>query len=624
MIKNYRSTLFITALIVLSVLLAQLTVPAATPGVSLEDAKRIMPVSQVKRGMRGYGLTVFHGTNIEKFDVEVLGVIKQANTGKDLIMVRIGGGPITKRNTGIISGMSGSPCYINGKLIGAIAYGSGYAKEPIGMVTPIEDMLEAWDENLPARPSGHSSPADLPEPIKVGDKTVRKVIIGGPDDEAGVVNGVLHMRPLLTPLMVSGLSPRGIGRLAEILRPYGVQPLPGPIGAGKDGVSASLKPGAAVGMSLARGDIDITAIGTLTYRRGNKVVAFGHPLLGIGAIDAPLTTAFVDDLISSYRVSTKIASPLRTVGRVFQDRPWSIAGIVGAVPKTIPAKIAIDDNAFKRRKTFHVNVINHPMLAAQLLTMIVSEAIYDIHPTPGDATAEVEYEVTADQIGKIRRTNVFFDTTSIDMAAVSDVGSLLQLLSSNRFYPLDVKSINVKVKIVGKRNTATIDRIFVKENEYEPGENVEVGVVLRPYKQERLIKTFTVKIPATALDGKLTLIVRGGASPASMLPTMVPVEQAQEDGIGTPTPPGPGGPNLANADNVKQLIEKYLEREKNNDIVVQLLMRSTTINVAGEKLTGLPGAIADVMKSSRNSGLKMEREEVKQTFPQDMIIYGTA
>lgn len=598
----------------------------ASPGVSPEDAKQIMPLSQLKRGMRGYGLTVFHGTKIEKFDVEILGVLRKMNTGKDLILVRIGGGPITSRDTGIIAGMSGSPCYINGKLVGAVAYGSGYAKEPVGMLTPIEDMLEAWDSNLPKHASGYSSPQPLPEPLTIGGKRVGKVSIGSPEaPEKDISDGTLYMRPLMTPLMVSGLSPRGIGKLAEILRPFRIEPIAGPGGGQKPGVSAKLEPGAAVGVSLARGDIDLTAIGTLTYRRGNRVVGFGHPMLGIGAVDAPMTTAFVDDVISSYRVSTKMASPLETVGRVFQDRPWSIAGAVGETAKTIPTTVEIDDRMFGRKRTFSVKVMNHPLLASRILTMVIGEAIYDAHPAPGDATAEVTYEVVADQIGKITRSNTFFDPVSIDGSAISDVGTLLGLLSANRFHPLDIKSVNVKVRILGKRNTATIDRIFVKESEYEPGETVDVGVVLRPYKSDRITKTFSIKIPATAPDGKISLLVRGGGMQL-LGPIGGPGATGDDDGGEGPPPGMPSimGSDLANADNVKQLISKYLEREKNNELVVQLMMRGTAINVAGQKLSGLPTAIADVMKSSRNSGLKMERDEVKQAFQQDYIISGSA
>ncbi len=607
-------------------LVSSLALVYASPGVSADDAKRIMPVSQLKRGMRGYGLTVFHGTKIEKFDVEILGVLKKMNTGKDLILVRVGGGPITQRNTGIIAGMSGSPCYINGKLVGAVAYGSSYSKEPVGMLTPIEDMLEAWDDHLPKHASGYSSVQSLPQPLTIGGKSVKRVEITKPGDDAGISDGTLRMQPLATPLMVSGLSARGIGRLAEILEPFHIHPVAGPGGSEKSVPSPALAPGSAVGMSLATGDIDMTAIGTLTYRRGNRVLAFGHPMLGIGAIDAPMTTAYVDDMISSYNVSTKMASPIKPVGRIFQDRPWSIAGIVGAQSKTIPATIQVDDRMFGRNRTYHVGVINHPLLASRVLTLVVGEAIYDTHPTPGDATAEVSYEVDADQLGKITRSNVFFDSAAIDGAAISDIGSLLSLLSNNRFYPIDVKSVNVKVKILDKRNTASIDRIFVKKSEFEPGETVDVGVVLRPYKQDRITKTLQVKIPATADDGKITLIVRGGGTPAAL--SMAPMPSDDNNGGGGMPPGGaPGmlvGSDMANADNIKQLVQKYLEREKNNEVVVQLMMRSTAINIAGEKLTGLPTAIADVMKSSRNSGLKMERDYVKQAFPQDQIVFGSA
>ncbi len=612
--------MFLTVLILLAAFAAQAGLASLPPGVSAEDAKQIMPVSELNRGMRGYGLTVFQGTKIEKFDVEVLGVLKKINMGKDLILVRVGGGPITSRETGVLGGMSGSPCYVNGKLIGAIGFGPTYAKEPIGLVTPIADMLEAWDQNLPKEASGYSSPQSLDQPMNVAGAMVDRVAIDREgDDTSPVDDGVLHMRRLMTPMMVSGMSSRGIARLADILAPFHVKPMAGPGGGGAEDIDAPLVPGAAVGMSLATGDIDLTDVGTLTYRRGNKIVAFGHPMLEIGAIDAPLTTAYITDLISSYRSSTKVGSPIKTVGRIFQDRPWSVAGEVGRMAKTIPVTVHVDDRAFKRSRTYHTNVMNHPLLASQLVTLIAGEAIYEMHPTPGDATAEITYKVIADEVGTITRSNVFFDPVAVDTAGISDLGTLLRLLSSNKFHPLDIKSVDMDVKIVDKRNTATIDRIFVKEAEYEPGETVDVGVVLRPYKRDRITKTYKVKIPATANDGKVMLMVRGGASPKAASMPMIAASMMDEDG-----PSMSSGSSLANVDNVRQLIDKYLESEKNNEVVVQLLMRSTAINVAGEKLTGLPGPVASVMKSSRNSGVKMERDEVKKMFPEDMIVYGAA
>lgn len=629
--NNRRSTAYVALVVFILVMFAQAAFAAYWPNVSPEDARKLMPVSEVKRGMKGYGLTVFQGTKIEKFDVEVLGILKKMNTGRDLIMVRVGGGPISSRQTGILSGMSGSPVYINGKLIGAISYGAPFAKEPVGMVTPIADMLEAWDPNLPKRASGYSSPEPLEEPIKISGKSVSKVGIDPAGSTRGVESDTLYMQPLMMNLMVSGMSQRGIDRLADMLKPFNIRPIAGPGGASDPDakVNASLQPGAAVGMGLATGDIDLTAIGTVTYRRGDRIVAFGHPMLGIGAIDAPMTTAYIADIISNYQVSSKLGAPIQTVGRIFQDRPWCIAGAMGAMPKMIPVTISVNDEAFKRDRVYRVKVINHPMLAARLIAMITDEAMFEMHPTPGDATAEVSYEVYADQIGKITRSNVFFDPTAVDVQATMDFANLLQLLSSNRFHPLDVQSVNVKVRIEGKRKTATIDRIFVKKSEFEPGETVEVGVVLRPYKQDRVTRTYKIKIPATAADGKVALVVRGGATPAGIRVMTGSTTSGVPDPSGDADVVGggmmmPGDPGMANADNVKQLIAKYLERERNNEIVVQLQMRGTAINVAGEKLAGMPTAIADVMKSSRNSGLKMEREEVKEVYADDSIIYGAA
>ena len=265
MSRYRRLTIFIVALALIFAFVAQEAMAAYWPTLSADDAKKIMPVSEVKRGMRGYGLTVFHGTTIEKFDVAVLGVMKRANTGRDLIMVRIGGGPINTRQTSIISGMSGSPIYVNGKLLGAVSYGLPFAKEPIGMVTPIGDMLEAWDENLPKHASGYSSALSLPAPIIIDGKTVDKVQIDPAGSSRSVEGDTMYMQPLMSTMMCSGLSQRGIDQLADILKPFNIRPIAGPGGSDpKANVKVDLQPGSAVGMSLASGDIDMTGIGTVT------------------------------------------------------------------------------------------------------------------------------------------------------------------------------------------------------------------------------------------------------------------------------------------------------------------------------------------------------------------------
>ena len=208
------------------------------------------------------------------------------------------------------------------------------------------------------------------------------------------------------------------------------------------------------------------------------------------------------------------------------------------MPKMIPVTISVNDATAKRSKIFHVNIINHPLLAWQLAGMVVGQAIAQMRATPGDATADVSYVLNADQVGTISQHNVYFSPSSLDKAAVTDLNQLLQVIGTNKFQPLDIKSLNVNVRIEDRRNTAGIDRIFVKKSEYAPGETVDVGVVFRPYKQDRITKTYQVKIPATAPNGKVTLQVRGGVAPSANPLAIL---------MGGDTGPDP----MANADNVQ-------------------------------------------------------------------------
>ena len=579
-----------------------------------------LPVSKLKRGMQGYGLTVFQGTKIEKFYFKILGIQKTANTGKDFIVVRIGGGPITARQTGIIAGMSGSPCYIGGKLVGALSYGMAFSKEPIGMITPINDMLEAWNERLPSKPAGMQMAFNLSEPLLIKGAKVSSVSVDDPGAGlVGINSGVMHMQPLMTPVMISGVSMRGISRLTETLMPFGLQPLAIPSGKSSVKVDSNLKPGAAMGISLAYGDIDMTAVGTVTYRQGNKIVGFGHPMLGIGSVDTPLTTAYVIDVISSLATSTKLADPDKMVGRIFQDRPWSVAGVLGSLPKTIPLNVIVKNNISGNFKNYKIQVLNHPILTSRLITSLVGEAISLQSPAPMDTTAKVSYEINTDKLGKIQRSNIFFNSQSVDEDVSSDIGPLLQMLSFNRFDPVAIKSVKVTVSLSGKRNTGRVEKIFVKKNEFEPGETAQVGVVFRPYKGSLYTKYYDIQIPASAADGKVILLVRGGGQQGGPVIALAPGDGADEaSGIQATS----GDVSSGSAESASQLIKKYLEKEKNNQLVLRIVLRSAAVSVAGEKFYGYPGYLTDAMKSPLSSGFKMELDEAKKVYDTDSIIGG--
>lgn len=608
--------MFLAAAFVIS-MIASYAQAEVSPGVTKEDLKYIMPLSEVRGGMKGYGLTVFKGTKIEKFDVEVIGILRKAYNGKDQIFVRLIGGPVTGREANIIQGMSGSPVYVNGRMIGAVAYGpGGFSKEPLGMLTPIEDMLDSLDPKLPPRPSGLSSPVSTPlnTPLNVGGEIINRIEFRDSASGQAPPKGTMVMTPLMTPLMISGISNRGIAKLTDVFAPYGIVPMAGP-GAKADAVPVELGPGSAVGVSLVTGDIDMTGVGTVTYRRGNKLVAFGHPMLGIGPIDAPMTTAWVHDVFPSYQVSFKIASPMKTVGRIFQDRPWSIGGEIGPMPKMIPVTVDVDDKAIGRKRTLNVNIINHPALAPRLLLTVASEAITEVHGLPGDAMATVNLTIEADQIGKIERSNVFFNPAQIEVAALDDLQGIVSILAGNRFYPLDVKSVNMKVKIESGRKTASVDRIFVTKSKYQPGETIDVGVEFKPYKGEKFTRAIQVKVPEDAPDGRFNLRVSGGMSAGGGANPLMMLAGGDNEGMRAVASAG-------TAENIRQLVDKYLEREQNNQVIARLQLPTTSVSIGGEKLSSLPDSIANVMKSTRSTGLKMERDEVKVAEPMDYIVTG--
>ena len=607
------------------------------PGIYRLDPKAYLPTSQLRAGMKGYGLTVFRGDKIERFDVNILGVLRKINNGRDLILVKVGGNPNLDRVSDIIAGMSGSPVYVNGRIIGAVAYGSAFTKERIGYVTPIEDMVDAWDPALPQYPDGfspndHPQPTDrLAEPVTVNGNSysnVRHLKFG---ESAQEKSGTLLLRPLSMPVSVSGVPAGRWARVAEELGRLGMEARQGIGGGGAASLAGSgekltaspLQPGGAVGMSLATGDLDVTGVGTLTFRAGSRIVAFGHPFLSVGPIDAPMSTVHIFDILPSYNTSTKIGVGVRQVGSFSQDRPFSIGGNIGAQPHMVPIQIRITDHSTGRARVFRANVIRHPALTRQLATMAAGNAISEIHSQPGDSMATVRTTVVADEVGTITRTNRIYSPSAIEEASIDDLASLLGLLSGNPFYPLPVRSVTMDVSIESGRQTAQIERVFVSQTRYEPGETVDVSVVLRPYRGERVVKTIPVRIPQSVPNNTiLSISVAGGGSSGGGFSLGV-----GSDGGLVVTRGGSG--DYSSAVNVRQIVRRYLEKDRNDALVARVALPSSAISLQGEKLSGLPPNIDQALRGgtgnagSRSSGARLERDEVKESVPTNFVLSGS-
>jgi hypothetical protein len=573
---------------------------------------QIMHASEVREGMKGYGLTVFHGTKIERFDVEVIGVLERTNMGRPLVLVRFDGGPISKRGAYLIHGMSGSPIYLNGKLLGAFSQGDNWPKEPIGMVTPIEDMLEALDPKLPQQPAGSDTAAD---PLTTNRSKTETGATSGGDlfslPSGAPARGLAgSFTPMSVPLAVSGLSRRNLERLGQALQPLHMSVMQGGGAMGKP-FRAELVPGAAVGVSMMTGDVDIAAFGTVTYRDGDKILAFGHPFTQLGPTQFPMTTAWIHDVFPGLMTSYKIASSGEMVGTMTQDRPFSIAGRMGPVPAMIPVSYTVNDKTTGRTKSFHVKTVNHPLMVGRLLPIAVDEGLYEVRPVPGDATAHVKMRVETEGAGTILRDNVYFDPAEIDVACVRELAELMGILSNNPFRKVPVKSIQMDVTYEDKRPTAVVERVFLSQDRVQPGEEVEVGVVLRPYRKDPLVTKTKIKIPESAASGRAVVLIQGGNTRVNLSSLLM-----------ASAPSGPAGFGQPQEASLKETLKRFASRERNDQIVTHVIFPTTAVNIAGQRLAQLPSTIVDVMRSSKTTGLRLERDEVRAVQDCDYIVDG--
>lgn len=584
----------------------------------------ILPHSQLQPGMKGVGKTVFKGTRIEEFEVEVLGVLEKADLNGDLILIRITSGPVVERQAGVIAGMSGSPIYVDGKLIGAMAYAWGFAKEPIAGVTPATDMLKVLDaaaeelpspvrdacrtptlphSHAPTLPRSHTCP--LNPPLRLGGHTFDRVLLSRRPFDPGFRPGprTLALAPVQTLVQVSGLSPRGLERLGEQLKPYNLEVMQGG-GAGTKDEDVELVPGAAVAVELMRGDVRAAATGTLTYRNGNRFLAFGHPFMQRGRTSVPFASAYVVEIIPSLQRSVRMTAPMRPLGTVRQDDYWAIAGDLGAPPPMIPATVEILDRDRGKARTVRFEVIDDRDLAPGLILGASADAVFYTLGQRPDTMVSVVTEVKPKGRPALRREEFFYGKGFVDFQAVRNLSEMLGLVTTNIFEPSDVESVHFKVEVEQARRTARIERLYVKKDVVQPGETLEVFVELRPFGAEDLVtRTLRLPIPRNVPDGTCRLGVAGGSQDAALR-----------------KPLGLLQPTLHNLD---QLIAFYLDYRRGDQLVARLALPTQGVEVEGQLLPALPASLVNVLTSTkRSAGVQRGRDEVYAVVDTEWEIQG--
>jgi len=537
----------------IALLVAFLVLPAAMA----LAATNFMSVDQLKPGMRGIAKTVVSGTQIEEFNVEILGVMKNKGPSGDLILVKTSG-DLIDRTGGIAQGMSGSPVYINGKLVGAIAYGWSFTDHRVGMLTPIGDMLKLWNiaDSKMISPDGGS----------LGQQLIKES----------------------TPLMAVGFSDGALAMLKEKLGPLNLVPYA--VGDAPEGTAfGPLKPGSAVGVQLVRGDVSLGALGTVTYVDGNKVLAFGHPFLKKGDSGYFLTDGYIFTTVNSIDSAFKVGTTGPTVGVVNQDRGAGIAGEIGKTAGSIPLHITVQDSSLGLTRNAEVQVVQDEQLSPILAATAVFSEIEKTIDRVGSGTAKVSFELSARNMpgAVFKRQNMFFSSDNIDELAVSEINELLTLLASNQFQKVDVLDVKVNVAIDAGQRTASIMQASPSVLTAKPGDNINIIVRLKPYRSELITRTVAFTIPSNQAPGPLTLEVRGGGT----VPLIELLKRQVTD-----------GDVLKLVDKLKtqtfaDMIKELAERDHNNDIVVELVSPDAATLAQSVQ----PGLSSASMEAGQNS-----------------------
>jgi len=483
--------------------------PLGRAGQELDKTKYIT-VDEIRPGMEAYCLTVYKGTKIEKFSMDVLDVVRNWRPGKDAILVQ--GTDERFIHTGPVGGCSGSPVYIDGRLAGALARAVIFSKDPFYLVTPIEEMLRVGQRPGPS--PGARGPGfvfDFSRPIDFAeiDKQLSNSLYSKLDSRSSMQLRASRFERLPCPLVTSGLPGEVVEQLDGLVKPYGFMAVAGIGGStnSENNKDIQLAPGACLAVPLITGDITIDAIGTVTEVVGDKVYGFGHSFLGYGPIDLPMATGKVHTVVSSMLRSFKFASAAEIVGALTTDESAAIRGQIGAKARMIPLVIRVERYNDAER-VYNCQVANNRLLTPWILRMSLTGAVLVLGTLPPDHMIEYKVTIDLEDAEPITFENVSTSLRLDEMIAES-IGSVL-LLMNNPYKSVNIESIETKVRIVPKNIVSHIWSVDLSDSKVKAGEEVEFGVVVESFLAEKKEYQGRLKIPDELAPGKYELLVCGG------------------------------------------------------------------------------------------------------------------
>jgi hypothetical protein len=502
----------------------------------LVTAQEIMPLSEIRVGMRGVGKTIVAGEEPTDFAVEILGVIDQPGILGDFIVARVSGAAIGRAG-GIAQGMSGSPVTIDGRLIGAVSRAANWSKDltPIGLITPIEPMLTVLDavrehEILPARsdatlddlvvidvdsPLALAFDPGIPGALLSAPVSVPIVTYGLPARAADVLMGTSRVdRPAglfsdyvsLNPQAEAAVRMPGLSRFGLSLSPIAAAPV------AEYGAPEDLVPGASIGVALATGDVTVGALGTVTYREGDAVIGFGHPFLSNGASSFPLTAVQIYDTIKSYQASFKLGALGRSLGSVLEDRTPAIGGMLGGTPPMIEMDVNVTDEDRGTERAFHVEIVPESRLMPELVFATGLATIDNTLDRVGPGTVDVTFTFEGEGLPRTAvRRDVFLSSLDVAVFPALQCAEIAAFLEYNPFADPAFDRISMSMSITEEIRAIEIGHLELDRLVYMPGDTIHYALELQTYRGERRFAEGEIVIPEDLYTD--TIAVRAYSGP---------------------------------------------------------------------------------------------------------------
>jgi hypothetical protein len=579
----------------------------------------ILHLKDVKPGMHAVAWTVFQGTEPEPVPVEIVGVWKNYLGPKgDVIIAKMGG---KAKETNVAAGMSGSPVYVDGKLIGAVALRmSTFSPDAVCGITPIESMLEI-EEFDKSRPADARTPDVIPQKKAVAAADMPNELMARLV-AAGVSEGSLRqalVTPIETPLMFSGFSDRALRNFDPFLNQMGVTAVQGGSGAGTltakpaKGWEKSLNPGDAISGVLVSGDMSVTGMGTVTYNDGKKVLAFGHPFFSLGPVDMPMAKSEILMVLSSAYQPTKFGNATEVVGALHQDRFSGIMGELGAEAPTIPVHVKVRTLGAHmevvKERDLHFDVFVHQKWTPLLMSMTLSNSLSQMNEYADEMTYRMSGKVDLLGGGKINLATMFTGSDAPlppNMMLATWWGDKFNRLYLNPVDLPKLRGVDATVDVLPDRRAAAIDSAWTPMTEVDAGSEIPVKVFLRPYRGERIERSLTVKIPAGLSKGDHRILF-SDAETLNRLQTSAAANNRYLD--------------------IPETVSLLNQERQNNRLYVSLVEQRATYYSDDKTLPELPASVLNVYQTERTSNRSLvgipETAQEQQSVMFDQVVNGS-